>query len=78
MKCSNMIPFDQSAAQQTAEVEAEPGASNSSSHCRFFIPKKKRYCNWPRKKGHDFCGNHLFEGSGVGEARVPCPANPKQ
>lgn len=73
-----MTPSEQNTERQSANVQAEPGPSSSSGHCRFFIPKKKRYCNWPRKAGHDFCGNHLFEGSGVGEARVSCPANPKQ
>jgi len=60
------------------KLRAELDPNGSSDRCKFFLPVKKRYCGWPVKTGHDYCGNHLWQATGEGEARVPCPANPKQ
>jgi hypothetical protein len=60
----------------SAAVAPEPTAA--AGGCQFFMSGKKRLCNWPCKPGQHYCGNHLFEATGGGEARVPCPANPNQ
>jgi hypothetical protein len=68
-KQKQVKPSDKVAAEQN---------SSSSDRCKFFLRNKKRYCGWPAKTGHEYCGNHLFEATGAGVTRVPCPANPKQ
>ena len=45
--------------------------------CHFFLEKKRRHCKFDAVPGKAYCGNHLYEGEGVGPKRVPCPWDPK-
>lgn len=64
--------------KSSTKLAAESDPTSSSERCRFYLPRKKRYCGWPAIKGGDYCGNHVYEATGAGETRVGCPANPKQ
>ncbi|XP_068662050.1 uncharacterized protein [Aristolochia californica] len=43
------------------------------NRCRFWLPKKKRFCANAPLQGSQFCGNHRPESE---EIRVPCPVDP--
>ncbi|KAG9459903.1 hypothetical protein H6P81_004411 [Aristolochia fimbriata] len=43
------------------------------NRCRFWLPKKKRFCANASLQGSQFCGNHKPESE---EVRVPCPVDP--
>jgi tRNA:m4X modification enzyme len=45
---------------------------DSSSSCRFYVSKKRRYCHFEPLKGQEFCAQHI-----VSEDRVPCPVDPR-
>lgn len=46
--------------------------------CQFLVKRKNRLCKLRAKEGSKYCGEHLTELSGNGEAeqRIPCPYDP--
>jgi hypothetical protein len=65
-------------AAAAAQVAPVSDAAAAAGCCAHFLPRKRRYCSWPVKAGHAYCGQHLWQHGGPAEPRVPCPANPNQ
>lgn len=70
-------PPPQQAAALQAQAALPAAEQPMPGKCHFFLEKKRRHCKFDAVPGKAYCGNHLYEGEGVGPKRVPCPWDPK-
>lgn len=63
-------------AMQQPQQQAAPAATPGI--CGYWMEHKQRHCSCAAKKGHAYCGNHLFLATRQGDERMPCPVDPRQ
>ncbi|CAI9104862.1 OLC1v1003645C1 [Oldenlandia corymbosa var. corymbosa] len=47
--------------------------TNEGGHCRFWLPKKNRFCSQPPLRDSSYCGNHTSRSN---QQWIPCPIDP--
>lgn len=57
-------------------ADKNPSSAPTEDKCSLWLPKKKRYCRFPRVLGFEYCGHHLSSRGEEGADRIPCPLDP--